>query len=69
MQPLGSKILVFAGLMVAALAAVLRQLNVRGGHATDLSDFRLGVLVGIGIGLILLGLWRHRRDSRRNLTP
>jgi uncharacterized membrane protein YidH (DUF202 family) len=57
----GSKILVLLGFLIMALGTFLRQLAVRGGHATNLSDFRLGVLAGIGLGLILLGIWRSRR--------
>jgi uncharacterized membrane protein YidH (DUF202 family) len=59
-----SKILVLLGFLVMALGTFLRQLSVRGGHATDLSDFRLGVLAGIGLALILLGILRSRRNRR-----
>ena len=69
MRLLGSKTLVLLGMIVTTLGIFLRQLAVRGGHATDLSDFRLGVVVGIGLGLILLGIWRSSRDNRRTLTP
>lgn len=61
MHSLGSKTLVLLGMIVMALSTVLRQLAVRGGHATDLSDFSLGLIAGIGLGLTLLGIWRNRR--------
>lgn len=66
MHSLGSKILVLLGLIVMTLGIFLRQLAVRGGQATDVSDFRLGVVIGIGLALALLGIWRNRR---RTLQP
>jgi hypothetical protein len=68
MQTLGSKFLVSIGSIVMALGGVLRHFAGRGG--SDLSDFRLGLFFGIGLGLTLLGLWRsRRRDGHRTQTP
>ena len=64
MKQLRTQTLVF--LAVASLAAtntfqiVLR----RSGLASDFSDFALGALMGVGIGLMGLAVWRLARERR-----
>ncbi|MEA2491957.1 MAG: hypothetical protein QOH21_3749 [Acidobacteriota bacterium] len=50
------------GLSFVIAGNVLQRLIDRAGRSTDLTDFALGVLFGIGIGMLLLVLWRGRRD-------
>jgi hypothetical protein len=57
-----SPTLIVLGLCLIAAGNVFRLVLVRTGRATDLTDFALGVLFGIGLGILLLVLWRTRRD-------
>ena len=53
------------GVFMVAVWPVLNRLVSRSGYASDLSDFALGALFGIGLGVTLLGLWQHRRGGGR----
>jgi hypothetical protein len=54
------KRLIQIGLAILALGPLLQQLVSRSVYASDLSDFALGVLFGVGLGVTLLGLWHDR---------
>ena len=49
------------GLAAIALRGVLQMLLDRTHHSTDLTDFALGVLFGVGIGMLILFVWRNGR--------
>jgi hypothetical protein len=54
--------LVVLGLCLIAGGNVFRLVLDRAGRGTDLTDFALGVLFGIGVGILLLVVWRTGRD-------
>lgn len=57
------KHLIQIGLAILALIPLLQRLVSRSVYASDLSDFALGVLLGVGLGVTLIGLWRDRRGG------
>lgn len=57
------KTVLLSGLWLMALRSALQTWFDRAGHSSDLSDFLLGVLFGIGLGLTLVGMWRNRRGG------
>ena len=59
-----NRTLFFFGATAIALRAVLQVLIDRGGHSTGTTDFFLGVLFGVGIGLLMLVAWRSVRKSQ-----
>lgn len=61
MSSLKPKTLISIGLVLMALRNVLQTVADRSGHSADWSDFLLGILMGLGIALALLGLWRNGR--------
>jgi threonine/homoserine efflux transporter RhtA len=52
------------GFAALALRAVLQTLLDRTHHTTDTTDFFLGVLFGVGLGLLILYFWRNGRGNR-----
>jgi hypothetical protein len=56
--------LVVSGTACFAVWMTLQTFIQRSGRATDLTDFALGVLFGIGVGLMGLAAWRIGRDRR-----
>jgi hypothetical protein len=61
MNNIKPRVLFVAGLFVMAIHSLLRTLIDRAHHTTDSTDFALGILMGIGIGLVCLAIWRMRR--------
>ena len=61
--PRTSKHLIQIGVALLALIPVLQRLVGRSIYASDLSDFALGLLFGVGLGVTLLGLWRDHRGG------
>jgi hypothetical protein len=57
------KHLIWIGLVILTLHPLLQRLVGHSAYASDLSDFALGVLFGVGVGVALLGLWRDRRGG------
>lgn len=59
------RVLIALGLCLLALRAALQTIVERRHSETDLTDFGLGVIMGIGVGLTLVGIWRlkHNRTS------
>ena len=57
------RILLVAGLGVIALRALLQSLISRSHNSNNAIDFAMGVLLGLGIGLLVLFVWRLRRDG------
>ena len=56
------RVLIIIGICVMAIRAILQMVADRLQHHHDLTDFALGLLMGVGIGLTLLGMWRSKRD-------
>jgi pimeloyl-ACP methyl ester carboxylesterase len=54
--------LIALGLGVLALRAILQTALDRRGGGSDLTDFALGAVMGIGIGMTLLGIWKVKRS-------
>src|SRR5438132_439539 len=42
---------------------LLQTLVDRGGRSTDFTDFVFGALFGVGIGLVILFVWRMRKAT------
>jgi hypothetical protein len=59
-----NKKLFVAGAGLLALRGVLERFVDRNGHSTDTTDFFFGVMFGVGIGLLLLFVWRLGRGNR-----
>jgi hypothetical protein len=59
-NPMKSKTLFVLGVAALALRGVLQTVVDRAGRSTDFTDFAFGVLFGVGIGLLILCLWRMR---------
>jgi hypothetical protein len=56
--------LLWLGLGLMAIRANLQVLVDRTSHSNDLTDFALGVLMGLGAGLTMLAVWRIGRRQR-----
>ena len=61
-KPVKTQALIFFGTLLLAIRATLQHYLDRAGRTTDLSDFALGIVMGIGIGLMALAVWRISRD-------
>lgn len=57
------KRLIQIGIAILALIPLLQRLVGRSVYASDFSDFALGALFGVGLGVTLLGLWHDRRGG------
>lgn len=60
-----NRILFLTGTSLVAFQIVLRQLFSGRAGGADAFDFASGVLLGVGLGLLLLCLWRLRRANER----
>ena len=58
-----NKTLFVLGVAALALRGVLQTLVDRAGRSTDFTDFVFGVLFGLGIGLVILFVWRMRKAT------
>lgn len=58
-----NKTLLVLGLGAIALRSLLQTLVDRAGRSTDLTDFAFGLLFGLGIGLVILFVWRLRKAT------
>jgi len=63
-----NRVLLILALSTIAFRGLLETVIGRQGHSTDLTDFMSGVLLGIGIGLLALFVWRLMREGRGNST-
>ncbi|MGE5082126.1 MAG: hypothetical protein ACM3ND_04390 [Acidobacteriota bacterium] len=61
---LDNRLLLIAGITFIALRSVLQTMIKRAGHSSDVTDFALGLLFGVGIGTLILFVWRLQRDER-----
>jgi hypothetical protein len=52
------------GLAILALRGLLQYLVDSTGHSTNITDFALGVVFGVGAGLTMLAIWRNGRGPR-----
>jgi hypothetical protein len=64
-KAVNNRVLFMTGSSLVALQIVARVLIGRTIGANDGTDFVMGVLLGVGLGLLLLCLWRLRRDHER----
>lgn len=53
------------GVAAVAFRSVLQLLLDRTGHSNNITDFILGMLFGLGIGLLMIVAWRSGRRLRR----
>ena len=58
-----NKTLFVLGVAALALRGVLQTFVDRAGRSTDFTDFVFGVLFGLGIGLVILFVWRMRKAT------
>lgn len=63
---LDNRLLLIVGIAFIALRSVLQLMIDRGGHSNDVTDFAMGLLLGVGIGTLSLFVWRFSRDERHN---
>ena len=61
-KDLNNRVLFMTGSSLLALQIVLRVIIGRTIGATDATDFGLGVLLGVGLGCLLLFVWRLARQ-------
>jgi hypothetical protein len=61
MNNMKPRVLLVLGLFAMAIRSLLQTLIDRAHRTTGLTDFALGILLGIGIGLVGLAIWRMRR--------
>ena len=52
------------GVTALAIRSVLQLLLDRAGHTNDITDFALGVVFGLGLGLLMIVAWRSGRRLR-----
>ena len=52
------------GVAALAVRGTLQLLLDRTGHSNNVTDFFLGVIFGIGIGLLILVAWQSSRKGR-----
>jgi len=52
------------GLAAMALRTVLQTILDRTGHSNNATDFALGALMGVGMAMTLLFVWRNGRGRR-----
>jgi len=55
------RVLLVIGLFAIALRTLLQTMVDRAHRTTGMTDFLLGIVLGIGIGLIGIAIWRMRR--------
>ena len=58
-----NKTLLILGTAALALRGLLQTLIDRAGRSTDFTDFAFGALFGVGIGLVILFVWRMRKAT------
>lgn len=62
------KELFIGGIALIVLRSILQQMVDRTGRSSDATDFLLGILFGVGIGLLMLFVWRLVRSPRIDRT-
>ena len=61
-----NRLLLIVGSTFTTLCIVLGSILHRSGKSTDISDFSLGIALGVGIGCLILFAWRVRHERRPN---
>jgi NhaP-type Na+/H+ or K+/H+ antiporter len=59
-----NRVLFIAGSAIIALRFVLQRVLDRAGVSTDVTDFVMGLLLGVGIGCLILFVWRMGKERR-----
>lgn len=65
-KDLDNRVLFITGSSLVALQIVIRVIIARTIGANDGTDFGLGALLGVGLGCLLLFVWRMGRQRRLN---
>lgn len=63
---LDNRLLLIVGVTLLALRSVLQLMIDRAGRSNEVTDFAMGLLFGVGIGTLLLFVWRLRKAERGN---
>ena len=58
---MNNKKLLMLGMGAIVLRSVLQMFLDHIRHSTDITDFALGLLFGVGLGLLMLFVWRNGR--------
>ena len=66
LSQLTTRTLFFLGTATLAIATSVRAVTDRAGHASDTTDFTVGMLFGIGIVMMLVA-WRSGRKQRSHV--
>ncbi|MGA7617349.1 MAG: hypothetical protein WBX15_19465 [Thermoanaerobaculia bacterium] len=66
-RPIRTEALFFFGALTLAVWSTLQHFIDRSGHGTNTTDFLLGFLFGVSVGLLMLTAWRIGR--RRHGEP
>jgi hypothetical protein len=61
-----NRLLFVAGAAITALRFVLQRVLDRAGVSTDVTDFVMGLVLGVGFGCLILFVWRMGRERQGN---
>lgn len=59
-----NRLFLVLGLALLALRGTLQAWLDRNGRTTDSTDFLMGMMLGVGVGILLLFVWKLGREKR-----